>query len=125
MHDSLRGFKIIEFSLIEFIIFLFSDTSDGYTVEEAEKSTHGTTIVLHLKKDTEEEDYSKYLDQYEIERLVKKYSDYVHYPIKMDVTTSRKKEDSDEYEDVVENKTLNSQVPLWKRQKKDITKSSA
>lgn len=99
-----------------------SDTSDGYTVEEAEKATHGTTIVLHLKKDTEEEDYSKYLDQYEIERLVKKYSDYVHYPIKMDVTTSRKKEDSDEYEDVVENKTLNSQVPLWKRQKKDITK---
>ena len=63
-----------------------SDTSDGYTVEEAEKATHGTTIVLHLKKDTEEEDYSKYLDQYEIERLVKKYSDYVHYPIKMDVT---------------------------------------
>ena len=99
-----------------------SDTSDGYTVEEVEKAEHGTTIILHLKKDTEEEDYSKYLDQYEIERLVKKYSDYVHYPIKMDVTTSRKKEDSDEYEDVVENKTLNSQVPLWKRQKKDITK---
>ena len=99
-----------------------SDTSDGYTVEEVEKAENGTTIILHLKKDTEEEDYSKYLDQYEIERLVKKYSDYVHYPIKMDVTTSRKKEDSDEYEDVVENKTLNSQVPLWKRQKKDITK---
>ena len=64
--------------------------------------------------------FDDYLDQYHIECLVKKYSDYVHYPIKMDVTTSKKKEDSDEYEDVVENKTLNSMVPIWKRNKKDI-----
>ena len=77
-------------------------------------------LNLYLKDNTEDENYDDYLDQYHIESLVKKYSDYVHYPIKMDVTTSKKKEDSDEYEDVVENKTLNSMVPLWKRNKKDI-----
>ena len=97
-----------------------SEASDGYEIFETDNLPTGTTIKLYLKDNTEEENYDDYLDQYHIESLVKKYSDYVHYPIKMDVTTSKKKEDSDEYEDVVENKTLNSMVPLWKRNKKDI-----
>ena len=98
-----------------------SEASDGYEIFETDNLPTGTTIKLYLKDNTEEENYDDYLDQYHIESLVKKYSDYVHYPIKMDVTTSKKKEDSDEYEDVVENKTLNSMVPLWKRQKSKIT----
>ena len=98
-----------------------SQASDGYEIFETDGLQSGTTINLYLKDNTEEENYDEYVDQYEIERLVKKYSDYIHYPIKMDVTVSKKKEDSDEYEDVVENKTLNSMVPLWKRNKSDIT----
>ncbi len=98
-----------------------SDTSDGYEIFESGLDHHGTKIVLHLKDNTEEENYDEYLSQYEIERLIKKYSDYIHYPIKMEMTVSKKKEDSDEYEDVTEVKVLNSQVPLWKRNKKDIT----
>ena len=99
-----------------------SDTSDGYTVKECDYPQHGTRINLFLKENTDDENYDQYLDEYEIQRLVKKYSDYVHYPIEMDMTTSKQKEDSDEYEQVVEHKTLNSMVPLWKRPKKDITK---
>ena len=98
-----------------------SDTSDGYTINETDYPNHGTRINLYLKDNTDDENYDQYLDEYEIQRLVKKYSDYVHYPIKMDMTTSKKKEDSDEYEQVIENKTLNSMVPLWKRPKKEIT----
>lgn len=102
-----------------------SGDSEGYEIEEAELDHHGTIVNLYLKKNTDDENYDQYLEQYEIERLVKKYSDYVHYPIKMDVMTSKKKdfveEGEEEYEDVLEEKTLNSQVPLWKRAKKDIT----
>lgn len=98
-----------------------SEVDDGYTITKALKDTHGTTITLYLKDNTEEEKYDDYLDEYHIQSLVKKYSDYVHYPIKMDMTTSKKKEDSDEYEDVVETKTLNSMIPLWKRNKNEIT----
>ena len=98
-----------------------SDTSDGYEILPSSLDHYGTKIVLHLKPNTDDENYDQYLDQYEIERLVKKYSDYIHYPIKMDMTVSKKKEDSDEYEDVTENKTLNSMVPLWKRNQKYIT----
>ncbi len=98
-----------------------SDTSDGYTIKECAYPSHGTRINLYLKENTDDENYDQYLDEYEIQRLVKKYSDYVHYPIRMDMTTSQKKEDSDEYEQVIENKTLNSMVPLWKRPKKDIS----
>ena len=97
-----------------------SSANDGYEIFETNGLPAGTSIKLYLKDNTDDDKYDEYLDQYEIERLVKKYSDYVHYPIKMDVTVSKKKEDSDEYEDVVENKTLNSMVPLWKRNKKDI-----
>lgn len=98
-----------------------SEASDGYEIFESEVPMHGTTIRLYLKDNTEDDNYDQYLEQYEIQSLVKKYSDYVHYPIKMNVTTSVKKEDSDEYEEVTENKTLNSMIPLWKRNKKDIT----
>ncbi len=98
-----------------------SDTSDGYTIKEIDYPCHGTRINLYLKDSNDDENYDQYLDEYELQRLVKKYSDYVHYPIKMDMTTSKKKEDSDEYEDVIENKVLNSMVPLWKRPKKDIS----
>lgn len=98
-----------------------SDTTDGYSITECDYPNHGTRINLFLKDNTDDENYDQYLDEYEIQRLIKKYSDYVHYAIKMDMTTSKKKEDSDEYEEVVENKTLNSMVPLWKRPKKEIT----
>lgn len=98
-----------------------SEASDGYEIFETEGLASGTTIRLYLKDNSEEENYDEYLEQYTIERLVRKYSDYIHYPIKMDVTVSKKKEDSDEYEDVIENKTLNSMVPLWKRKKNEIT----
>ncbi len=98
-----------------------SEASDGYEIFETDGLESGTTIKLYLKDNTEEESYDEYLEQYTIERLVRKYSDYIHYPIKMDVTVSKKKEDSGEYEDVVENKTLNSMVPLWKRKKSEIT----
>jgi len=98
-----------------------SDASDGYTIEPAEKAQFGTTITLTLKENADEEDYDQYLDSYVISDLIKKYSDYIRYPIVMEMTKSRKKEDSDEYEDYTEEETLNSMVPLWKRNKKDIT----
>lgn len=104
-------------------------TSDGlntYTIEEKEKDDTGTVITLYLRKSEGEEDYDKYLDEYTIENLVKKYSDFVRYPIKMDVTEKTPKLDKDgkeikdEYEDKVVTKTLNSMVPLWKKNKKDV-----
>ena len=104
-------------------------TSDGlntYTIEEKEKEDTGTVITLYLRKSEGEEDYDKYLDEYTIENLVKKYSDFVRYPIKMDVTEKTPKVDKDgkeikdEYEDKVVTKTLNSMVPLWKKNKKDV-----
>lgn len=99
-----------------------SEGVDGYTVEEAEKSTNGTEITLTLKDDEGEEKYSEYLSEYRIRALIKKYSDYISYPIKMDVTHQRLKEGSeDEYEDYVENETLNSQKPLWKKSQSEVT----
>lgn len=98
-----------------------SDASDGYTIEPAAKESYGTTITLTLKENGEEEDYDQYLDNYTISDLIKKYSDYIRYPITMEMTKSRKKEDSEEYEDYTEEETLNSMVPIWKRNKKDIT----
>ena len=98
-----------------------SEVSDGYEIFETNVADHGTTIKLYLKDNTDDDNYDEYLNQYHIRDLVKKYSDYVHYPINMDMTVSKKKDDSDEYEDVIENQTLNSMVPLWKRNKKDIT----
>ena len=98
-----------------------SDGADGYTVEETTKDAPGTEIIMTLKEDTEEDKYSDYLQEYQIRSLVRKYSDYIRYPIKMEVSKSRKKEDSDEYESYIELDTLNSMIPLWQRAKKDVT----
>jgi len=98
-----------------------SDGADGYTIEEATKDAPGTDIIMILKADTEEDNYSDFLKEYQIRDLIRKYSDYIRYPIKMEVTKSRKKEDSDEYESYLELETLNSMIPLWQRPKKDVT----
>ncbi len=102
-----------------------SDGTDGYYIEETEREQPGTDIIMTLKADTEDEQYSRFLKEYEIRSLVKKYSDYIRYPIQMEVTKSRKKadspEDKPEYEQYKELETLNSRVPLWQRAKKDVT----
>lgn len=100
-----------------------STGADGYTVTEAEKDTVGTEITLHIKESTEEADCDRFLDTYTISSLIKKYSDYIRFPIRMDMERSRLKEGSDsEYETYTENVTVNSMIPLWKKNKKDITK---
>ncbi len=102
-----------------------SDGADGYTIEEAQRENAGTDVIMTLKMDTEDEKYSRFLEEYEIRQLVKKYSDYLRYPIRMEVSKSRKKEDSPEdkpeYESYMEEDTLNSMIPLWQRAKKDVT----
>ena len=101
---------------------------DGYTVEPCDKETVGTDVIMHLKADSPEEqdEYSQYLDEYTLRRLVKKYSDYIRFPIRMLSTHSRRKEgspdDKPEYEDVTEWETLNSMVPLWQRRKSEVTR---
>ena len=95
--------------------------ADGYTIGECDKSTFGTEIILYIKEDSDEESYSEFLDESRLRSLVKKYSDYIRYPIKMEVSRSRKKADSDEYETVREVETLNSMVPLWKRPADEVT----
>ena len=99
-----------------------SSGTEGYSVEPCEKADRGTEIVLQLKPDTDDEKYSEYLDQYRLKGLVQKYSDYIRYPIRMDVEKSRLKEGSkDEYETYTELETLNSMVPLWRKNKNEIT----
>ena len=102
-----------------------SNGADGYTIEESERDIPGTDVIMTLKADTEDDKYSRFLEEYEIRQLVKKYSDYIRYPIRMEVSKSRKKEDSPEdkpeYESFMEEDTLNSMVPLWQRAKKDVT----
>ena len=99
-----------------------SEGVDGYTIEEAPKEEVGTKITLYLKDDTDDIDYSDYLTEYKIRSIIKKYSDYIAYPIIMEVENSRKKEDSDEYETYKELETINSRIPLWKKDKKKIEK---
>ena len=94
---------------------------DGYTLSPSDKKENGTIITLHLKEDTEDYNYSELLSEYKLRSIIKKYSDYISYPIKMEVENNRKKEDSDEYETYKEVITVNSRIPLWKRNKKDIT----
>ena len=94
---------------------------DGYTLSLSDKKDNGTIITLHLKEDTEDYNYSELLSEYKLRSIIKKYSDYISYPIKMEVENNRKKEDSDEYETYKEVITINSRIPLWKRNKKDIT----
>ncbi len=105
--------------------------ADGYTVTEADRAANGTTITLYLKDDTEEETYSDYLEEYKLRSLVRKYSDYIRYPITMLCSRSKMVEGSDkdadgndktpEYETVLERETLNSMVPLWKKNKSELT----
>lgn len=99
-----------------------SEGADGYTISKAKKDSVGTEIVLQIKEDTEEEDYSKYLDEYELKSLVKKYSDYISFPIKMECTHHElKDEEKHEYEDHKCVEVLNSMVPIWKKNKKDVS----
>lgn len=102
-----------------------SNGLDGYTIEQAERDQAGTDIIMTLKEDTEDEKYSEYLEEYQIRSLIRKYSDYIRHPIRMEVEKSRKKEDSPEdkpeYETYREVETLNSMVPIWQRDKKEVT----
>ena len=106
-----------------------SEGVDGYTITEADKKSAGTEIILELLDDTDDENYSEFLDQYRIKSLITKYSDYIRFPIKMEVSHSRPKEQSEEdkaankpleYEDYIEVETLNSMVPLWKKNKNEL-----
>ena len=94
---------------------------DGYTIDECDKDEYGTEVILHLKKDTDEDEYSKYTDEFKVEGLIKKYSDYIKYPIKMDLTHEHKHDDSEEVETHTEEETVNSMIPLWKKNKSEIT----
>ena len=102
-----------------------SNGTDGYTIEPCEKETPGTDIIMTLKANSEEEEFSKYLEEYELRSLIKRYSDYIRYPIRMEVTGSRPVEgaecDEPKYESYTEWETVNSMVPLWQRAKKDVT----
>lgn len=98
-----------------------STGADGYTITETTKNDHGTTITITLKDDDENENYSKYLEEYEIRELVKKYSDYIRYPIKMTITKHQKVEGTDDqFEDVTEIETLNTMSPIWKKNKSEV-----
>ena len=101
-----------------------SEGADGYTINEAQKDNCGTDIIMHLREDSEDEDYCQYLESYKIQSLIKKYSDYISYPIKMEVESSVNTANEGEeprYEKVREIKTLNSMVPIWRRNKNEVT----
>lgn len=108
-----------------------SNGAEGYTVEPCEKESNGTQIVLTIKEDTEDEKYSEFLEAYRIQELVRKYSDYIRYPIRMEVEKSRMKEQPEgeeadeekapEYETYTEVETLNSMVPIWRKNKNELT----
>ena len=99
-----------------------SEGAEGYTITECEKETNGTEIILYLKDNTEDENYDEYLEEYKIKSIVKKYSDYIRYPIKMDVEKHRPKDGEDgEYESYIENETLNSMVPIWRKSSSQLT----
>lgn len=105
-----------------------SKGTEGYTIEPCDKETVGTTVTLYIKEKTEDENYDEYLDQYRISSLVKKYSDYIRHPIRMEFTTKEpvktegddNKDKEPEYRDVTELRTLNSMIPLWKKAKSEI-----
>ena len=109
-----------------------SDGTDGYTIEETAKDAPGTDVIMTLKADTDDDKYSTYLEEYEIRNLIRKYSDYIRYPIRMEVTKTRPVEEAaaegedakkkePKYEQYQEMETLNSMVPIWQRAKKDVT----
>lgn len=93
---------------------------DGYMVEPCDKKDVGTKITLHIKEKTEDENYDEFLDNYKIQEIIRKYSNYIRYPIQMEVEKRRKKEGTEEYESYYEVETINSMTPLWKKNKKDI-----
>lgn len=98
-----------------------SKGTDGYTIEPAEKESVGTEITLKIKTNTEDDNYDEYLEEYRLKEIIKKYSDFIRFPIKMDVTKSKKEDDSEEYVDYVEEETINSMVPIWKKNKSELT----
>ena len=109
-----------------------SDGTDGYTIEETAKDAPGTDVIMTLKADTDDDKYSQFLEEYEIRNLIRKYSDYIRYPIRMEVTKTRPVEEAaaegedaekkePKYEEYQETETLNSMVPIWQRAKKDVT----
>ncbi|WP_061859814.1 molecular chaperone HtpG [Priestia megaterium] len=99
-----------------------STGADGYTIEPCEKETVGTQIILKIKENTEDETYDEYLEEYRLKEIIKKYSDFIRYPIKMDITEKLPKEGSDnELEDYTEEQVINSMVPIWKKNKNELT----
>ena len=95
--------------------------SEGYTIEPCEKESYGTDVILKIKENTEEENFDDYLEEYKIRSIIKKYSDFIRYPIKMDITKRRLKEGSDkEYEEYKEEEIVNSMVPIWKKNKNEL-----
>ncbi|WP_453996634.1 molecular chaperone HtpG [Bacillus nitroreducens] len=99
-----------------------STGTDGYTIETVEKDTVGTDIILKIKENTEDDSFDEFLEEYRLKSIIKKYSDFIRYPIKMDVTTSKLKEGSEsEYEQVTEEQVINSMVPIWRKNKNELT----
>jgi molecular chaperone HtpG len=99
-----------------------SKGADGYTITPAEKDTVGTDVILKIKPNTEEERYDEFLEEYRLKQIIKKYSDFIRYPIKMNVTVVKPKEGNDkEYEERIEEQTINSMVPIWRRNKSELT----
>ena len=95
---------------------------EGYTIEPSTKDTVGTDIILHVKTNTDDENFDEYLNEYKIQSLIKKYSDFIRYPIKMDLTERKLKEGTEsEYEDYIEEKVVNSMVPIWRKNKNELT----
>ena len=107
----------------------YSDGADGYTIELADKDTVGTDIILTIKDNTEDDQYDEYLEEYRLRAIIKKYSDFIRYPIKMDITSSRPadKQEGDaedkepEYVDYTEEQTINSMIPIWRKNKSELT----
>ncbi|OZU87505.1 molecular chaperone HtpG [Virgibacillus indicus] len=99
-----------------------STGSDGYNIEPAEKAEVGTEIILEIKENEEDENYDEFLEENHLKQIIKKYSDFIRYPIKMDITESMLKEGTeDEYEDVIEEQTINTMVPIWKKNKSELS----
>ncbi|PLR67741.1 molecular chaperone HtpG [Bacillus sp. UMB0893] len=99
-----------------------SDGADGYTIEPCEKDEVGTKIVLKIKPNTDDDSYDEFLEEYRLKSIIKKYSDFIRYPIKMNATVNKKKEDSEnEFEEIVEEQTVNSMVPIWRKNKNELT----
>lgn len=99
-----------------------SEGAEGYTIEPFEKNSIGTEIILKIKENTEDENYDEFLEEYRLRQIIKKYSDFIRYPIKMDITRSRLKEGSeDEYEEYKEQETINSMVPIWRKNRNELT----